>query len=244
MIDLHCHLHFGIDDGPIDESSTLEMMRAFHDAGVQEIACTPHIRSDKGWMNTRTAQAGQIERLTKMLEAEGIDIKLHHGAEHYLDATLMMDVTKEDWVPYGSSQYVLLELPYHGPPMRLFDLLHQVSSMKYRIVLAHLERFPYVVDDRESLQRIVDAGYLIQVNLGSLAGAYTRAHKKAAQFLVKNGFASLACGDCHSAYDVDRFLLKGRKALRKLVGDEGVHRLTVENPQKILANALPYEIMP
>jgi protein-tyrosine phosphatase len=244
VIDLHCHLHFDIDDGPVDAEATFEMMHALEAAGVTDIACTPHIRSDKGWMNTRSQQEGQLERLRDMLKDRGLGISLHAGAEHYLDGTLMTEVPKEEWVPYGDSQYILLELPYHGPPPRLLELLHQVALMKFRIVLAHLERFPYVADDRDLVERMLDSGYLIQVNLGSLAGAYTRPHKKAAQSLVKNGYAALACSDCHCSYDVERFLLKGKKALRKIVGDEGVHRLTVENPKKILENLPPHKIWP
>jgi protein-tyrosine phosphatase len=244
MIDLHCHLHHGIDDGPIDAESSIELMQALQSAGVEEIACTPHIRSDKGWMNTRALQEKQLQGMRRMMEEHGVKITLHQGAEHYLDGTLMMEVPNEEWVPYGQSQYILLELPYHAPPPHLFEVLHQVALRKFRIVLAHLERFSYVVDHRDLVEKIVDAGYLIQVNLGSLAGAYTRPHKKAAQFLVKNGYAALACSDCHAAYDVERFLLKGKKALRKLVGDDGVHRLTVENPRKILANEPSHKIWP
>jgi len=243
VIDLHCHLHFGIDDGPKIPAESIELARALVAAGVNEVACTPHIRSDKGWLATREVQPELASHLDAALRAAGVSgLKIHGGAEHYLDDTLFQEPMEGRVVPYGQGRYLLVELPYAGPPPDLFGLLFSIRKRGYRILLAHLERYPYVVDDDAQVQRILDAGYLIQVNLGSLSGAYARAHKKAAQRLVKEGAASVAGGDCHRADDVKKNVVKGLDALRKLVGDEGVERLTVQNPRMILDDVPPEKI--
>ncbi len=242
MIDLHCHLCFACDDGPHDAAEARDLAQALSDAGVTEVACTPHVRSDKGWMNTQKEQPGLHQALHDMLDDAQSPLTVHRGAEHYLDEVLMAGPFDEVCVPYAQSKTILLELPYHGAPPHFMDQLFALRRAGYHLLLAHLERFPYVVDDEDALSRIVDSGYLIQVNLGSLSGGYTRAHKKAARKLIERGLVHVAAGDCHRAKDVTKFLQKGRKVLEKMVGEDGAQRLLVDNPRKILAGKAPHEI--
>lgn len=244
MIDLHCHLCFGVDDGPQSPKEAVELARALRSAGVTEVACTPHIRPDKGWMNTAAVQPDLHQALDQVLGDADISFPRHRGAEHYFDAQVFEEPLATKLVPYGTSRWLLVEFSYQGAPPDLFGPLFRLRQRGYRLLLAHLERFPYACDDDDILERLVNAGYLIQVNLGSLAGAYTRAHRKAAERLVDRGYASIASGDCHRAADVKPFIEKGLSALRKRVGDEGVRRLTVDNPRAILEDLSPEQIWP
>lgn len=244
MIDLHCHLHYACDDGPREARESVDLARALLDAGVTEVACTPHIRSDKGWLNVKAEQPKLFARLDAVLAAAEVELPRRSAAEHYLDETLFEEPLQDRVVPYGESKTLLVELPYSGPPADLFGLLFRLRRKGYYILLAHLERYPYVVDDDDAVQRLLDAGHLIQVNLGSLAGAYSRAHKKAAIRLVERGQASVAAGDCHRAEDVKKMIGKGRKVLEKMVGAAGAERLLVENPWRILSGAAPEKVWP
>jgi protein-tyrosine phosphatase len=242
MIDLHCHLCFGVDDGPKDPEEALALARALSRAGVTEVACTSHWRPGRQWLNDAQVQDQNHLALDRVLAQEGVSLTRHGGAEHYLDADLPGLIKRGQAVPLGQSSWLLVELPYEGKPPDLMGLLFAVRKSGHRILLAHLERYPYVVDDEELLQRIVDAGYAIQINLGSVAGAYSRAHKKSARALVKAGRVAVAAGDCHHARDVDRCIVKGRAALAKWVGEPEALRLTVDNPQKILNDAQPEDL--
>lgn len=244
MIDLHCHLCFGVDDGPKSAAEALELARALQGAGITEVACTPHVRPDKGWMNTAPGQAALHRALDEVLGEAGVTLPHRRGAEHYFDAQVFEEPLDGKVVPYGDSRWLLVELPYAGAPPDLFGPLFRLRQRGYRVLLAHLERYPYVVDDEDLVERLVSAGYLVQVNLGSLAGAYTRAHRKAAERLVTRGFAAVASGDCHRAADVAPFVEKGLKALKKLAGDDAVRRLTVDNPRAILDDAPSERVWP
>jgi len=243
MIDLHCHLHHACDDGPQTASEALALAKALVDVGVTKVACTPHIRSDKGWMNTATEQPKLLASTRALLKSNDVPLEVVQGAEHYVDETLFAQAFDGHVVPYADTKWLLVELPYQGEPPGLFDLLYRIRTAGYRILLAHLERFPYVAEDAAKVERLLDAGALVQVNLGSLAGAYTRAHKKLAHKLVKAGYVSVACGDCHQAADVKRFTEKGLKALRKISADL-VQPLTVDHPAAILADEEPQKIWP
>jgi tyrosine-protein phosphatase YwqE len=193
-------------------------------------------------MNTLDVQDAHGRALDAALA--GVPLQRVHAAEHYLDEAVVGAGMKGRVVPYGTSSWILLELPYQGPPPDLFGVLYSIRRQGYRVLLAHLERYPYVVDRKELVDRIVDAGHLVQVNLGSLAGGYSKEHRKAAERLVLDGYAAVLAGDCHRAGDVPKFVEKGLKVARKLLGDDVVGRLTVTNPALILEDAPPERIWP
>lgn len=235
MIDLHCHLCWACDDGPRDADEAAALARALVAAGTTTVACTSHVRLDKGWRNA----AGVQDAHARALDAALADVPLARvrGAEHHLDETLHGD----DLVPYGASRWLLVELPYQGPPPDLHGALYALRRRGYRVLLAHLERYPWAAAD---VERLHDAGHLVQVNLGSLAGAYAKEHKKLAEKLVVDGHAAVLAGDCHRADDVPRFVERGLQAARKLVGVAAVERMTKQNPAAILEDLPPERIWP
>ena len=244
MIDLHGHLCFGVDDGPQSPADSLALARALIDAGVTTFACTSHVRPDKGWMNTLDVVTGNMSALQRVLDDANLKLRVVPAAEHYVDDVVFGTPLAGRAVPYGTSKWLLVECPYGGPPVDLMGLLFRIRRQGYRVLLAHLERFPYVCDDVRAVEALLNAGHLIQVNLGSIAGVYTRAHQKAAERLVKDGHASVLAGDCHRAIDVEHNIVRGLKAARKLVGDDVVHRLTVTNPQAILDDRPAEQLWP
>jgi protein-tyrosine phosphatase len=244
MIDLHCHLCFGIDDGPKTAEESVALARALVDEGVTEVACTPHIRPNKGWWAGADVQQRLHDELDTALAEAGVELVRHRGAEHYFDADVLGESFDERLVPYGDGQWLLVELPYEGAPPDLLGPLFRLRGRGYRLVLAHIERYPWVTANADLTEQLLNAGYLLQVNLGSLAGAYTRAHKKAAEKLVKAGQAALVAGDCHRAGDAKKLIAKGRKALTKIAGEARSKRMTIDVPRGILHNEAPEALWP
>lgn len=246
MIDLHCHLHPGVDDGPRDAAESIALARALVAAGVEQVACTSHVRPDKGWMNTVDGAVARHRTLDEILAGGNVSLRCVRGAEHYVDAQVFgaPDRLADVVVPFGESRWLLVETPYLGMPPGLFELLATIRRRGYRVLLAHVERFPYLSDRRDMVQRLVDAGHLVQVNLGSLAGAYNRAQQKNAERLLKDGVVTVLAGDCHREEDVKENIVAGLAAARKLVGDDVVRRLTHDNPRKILEDAAPERLWP
>ena len=234
MIDLHCHIHYGVDDGPQTATEAKDLARALVSEGVEIVACTSHLRPDKNWINDRFVQVENHRRLDELLTEADIELGRVAAAEHYVDHSFMSRVEEHSIVPYGDSKWVLVELNYDAPVPHMLEWFFRMRQLGYKVLLAHLERYPWVVDSDELLEQISSAGHLIQINLGSLSGAYGRDFKKRARKLVNEGWASVASSDCHHLSDVKPYLIKGRKALRKLVGDEGCQRLMVDNPRAIL----------
>ena len=239
MIDLHCHVHYGVDDGPKTSQEAQDLARALVDEGVTTVACTSHVRPDRSWINDQSVQAANHQRLDELFSQAGIQLERVPAAEHYVDLTFMSRVRDHSVVPYGDSKWLLVELNYDAPVPNFLQMMFETRQLGYKVLLAHLERYPWVVDNNEMLDKLTSAGHLIQINLGSLAGAYGRDYKKRARKLVKEGWACVAASDCHHVSDVKPYLIKGKKALHKLVGDAGCQALLVDNPRAILDDKDP-----
>jgi protein-tyrosine phosphatase len=243
MIDLHGHMVWGVDDGPFDADESLALARALVAAGVTTLACTSHIRPDKGWVNDRSTVIDNLARAREVADVAGLNVV--SGAEHYVhEAVFGDDAFADRVVPYGNSRWLLVETPYLGPPPDLFALLSRIRRKGLKVLLAHVERFPYLCDNDELVDRLVDAGHLIQVNLGSLAGAYNQRQQRAAEKLLKRGVVAVLAGDCHREKDVADNIVAGRIAARAIVDDATLHRLTTTAPQAILDDAAPHIVFP
>jgi protein-tyrosine phosphatase len=241
MIDLHGHLVWGVDDGPKDRAESLALAHALREAGVTTLACTSHVRPDKGWINDARVVEANLARAADVAREAGLQVVA--GAEHYIDGAVFGDA---DWatrvVPYGTSRWLLVETPYLGLPPDLLSLLSRVRRTGFKVLLAHVERFPYLVDDDALLERLLDAGHCFQVNLGSLAGAYNRAQQRGAEKLLKRGLAAVLAGDCHRESDVADNIVAGQRAARKIIDEATLERLTVTAPQAILDDAAVHQV--
>lgn len=239
LVDLHCHVHPGVDDGPESSDECVALLRAFHDAGVRTIAATSHVRPDRGWMNTAPGEPERALKLEHLRAAAGVDLEIVRGAEHYVHDVLFGDLERftELALPYGRSRWLLVEAPYLGLPAAFPELMFALHRRGFRVLLAHVERFPYLEGDAAMLARLHSMGVRFQVNLGSLSGAHGRLQQKAAQRMLKGGQVSVLAGDCHRAADVERNIVEGLRAARKLVDEATLHRLCVEGPSAILEDA-------
>ena len=243
MIDLHGHMVWGVDDGPFDRDESLALAHALVKAGVTTFACTSHIRPDKGWINDIHSVTANLHKARDVAAEAGLEVV--SGAEHYVDDAVVGDADfAARLVPYGESHGVLVETPYPGLPPNLLGLLGRIRKAGFKVLLAHVERFPYLCDNDELVDRLVDAGHLVQVNLGSLAGAYNSRQQKAAEKLLKRGVVAVLAGDCHREKDVGDNIIKGRAAALKLVSPSALERLTVTAPRAILDDATPWKVYP
>ncbi len=232
MIDLHCHLGIGVDDGCQTAEDASALALALSDAGVTHVACTSHLRRNRSWVNDGSVQNSLHTVLDQVLG--DIGPKRFRGAEHYLDEMLLDTCKNGGAVPYGDSKWILLELPYDGEPPELLKTLFAIRSLGYKLLLAHLERYPYIYQHEDKIEALINAGYWIQANLGSFAGVYGEEYQKAAEYLLAEDYVNVLAGDCHNAGDVEPCITKGIEAVSRLTTRNTLELLTKKNPAYIL----------
>lgn len=199
MIDLHCHILPGIDDGPATLADALELARAAVAAGTTTIVATPHVSWDYP-ANTAASIAEGVADLQTALAEAGIPLELRTGGE--IAITRAVDLSPEELValrlggPEGS--HLLVECPLSATAMGFDRLLGSLRAKGHEILLGHPERCPAFQRDPEAYERLVADGMLGQVTAGSLVGRFGRTVQEYANQLVRSGLAQDIASDAHN----------------------------------------------
>lgn len=231
VIDLHCHIAFGLDDGPRQIEEAREMAEGLAALGFRTVAATPHLPWGSYLTDADTVRKKLSERL-EALRALCPGIELVAGAEHHSDLLPAL-LAKERPICYPGGGCFLLELPLSGFPGRLEDLLFRIEVRGLRAALAHAERYPEVQREPARLEIFRSRGFPVLVNLGSLAGDWGRDVARAARELLKNGRGDALTSDLHSAAQLES-IAEGLRLARELVDAEEFLRLTEVRPKEIL----------
>jgi len=242
MIDLHCHILPGIDDGPADLSVSLEMARAMAADGVSVVACTPHIlpgvyHNSGPQIRRLVAQFGQI------LEQERISLRLATGADNHMVPSFVASLRSGHLLTLAESRYVLVEPPHHLPPVRLEDFFFELMTAGYVPVLTHPERLSWTKSHYGAIQRMVRAGVWMQITAGSLAGDFGQSSQYWAERMLEDGNVHILATDAHDVERRPPILGKGRELAARRVGDREAEHLVETRPRKVLANE-PVSNMP
>ena len=241
MIDLHCHILPGIDDGAADLSVSLEMARAFVADGVSVVACTPHILPGL-YHNSGARIREATAQLQDILQQEGIALQLATGADNYIVPDFLAQLRSGHLLSLANSRYVLVEPPHHVAPPRLEEFFFGLLVAEYVPILTHPERLTWISSHYESVRRLVRAGAWMQITAGSLAGNFGRNARYWGERLLDEGCVHIIATDAHDLTRRPPNLSQGRELAAKRVGDTEAQHLVVTRPRGILHNDVPSDI--
>jgi protein-tyrosine phosphatase len=233
MIDLHCHLLPGLDDGAPTVAESVEMARIAATSGIHTIVATPHIRDDYAFpLDAIPRRASEVRAA---LATHGVAVTVVEGAEVSHLKLLALSNAELRALCLGESRYLLVESPY-APATNMFEgLLADVQARGFQPVLAHPERSPSFLHEPERLDRLVASGVLCSVTAGSLAGSFGRTVRAAARKLVVAGNAHNVASDGHDSAR-RRPTLEASDA-RSGVSADHWRWLTLTVPEALLSNA-------
>jgi protein-tyrosine phosphatase len=197
MIDLHCHLLWGLDDGPRELSESIELARVAVAAGTEVIVATPHIRHDHPF--EIEALQERADELRAALASEGLALQVRLGGEVSIDKARELDDNELRAVALGSGPYVLVESPYVPVEELLEGTLLDLQLRGFRPVLAHPERSPCFVNDTHRVSALVRSGVLCSVSAGSVTGQFGRRVRRIALDLLRGGLVHNLASDAHDA---------------------------------------------
>jgi protein-tyrosine phosphatase len=239
MIDLHCHLLPGIDDGPDTVEESIELARDLASDGVRVVAATPHLRDDHPGVVPHEL-AERTRELQAAIELGGVPLDVRPGAE--VDLTRGLSASDEELRQASlgqSGDFLLVETPYGPLPHFFEERLFELSVRGYRILLAHPERNPSFQSDFERLRRLVARDVAVQVTASSLLRSPRSSRSaKFAHGALKAGLVHILASDAHGRAVERSMLGTGLERARKLVGDP-VKTLVCEGPAAILAGEAP-----
>jgi protein-tyrosine phosphatase len=159
MIDLHCHILPGLDDGSRDLDDSVAMARQAESDGIEAVCATPHIRHDH---DVRIEEvAGRVKAVNTRLGEEGIAVEILTGGEVAETAVEDLGAEELSLVSLGSGRWILLE-PAPGPlGDSLVRRVGHLAGRGHRALIAHPERH-LSADMFERMAALVAEGALIQ----------------------------------------------------------------------------------
>ena len=224
MVDLHCHILPGLDDGPKTMAESLAMCRAAVDDGIHTIVATPHRGSFVA--NTTAKQVlGDIKKLKKALAKQKIKIDILPGHEIHISKDLIKDVEKGVALTINDNKkYILLELPMRSVPFYVFDVIAELKEKGITPIIAHPERNTQIQADKRVMKRLIKAGALGQLTGGSLLDQYGPAAQRSAVSLLKADLVHVMASDAHSP-DHPPVLSEDIAEAKRIVGEKKVNEL-------------------
>ena len=238
MIDLHCHILPGIDDGSPDLETSLEMARIAVADGIETMACTPHIYPGV-FDNTGNGIRDEIAKLQKALDTWRIPLKLVPGADAHVDPALPAKLRSGEAPTLAGSRYFLLEPPHHVAPPRFGDFVFNLMAGGFVPLITHPERLSWIEDHYATFCELVDQGAWMQVTAGSLTGRFGSRARYWGERLLDEGRVHILATDSHGVTRRPPLLAEGREAAARLVGQEESWHLVRTRPAGILEDLAP-----
>lgn len=238
MIDLHCHMLPGIDDGAPDLAMALAMARASVADGVTIVACTPHILPGL-YHNSGPQIRLATEQLQRTLYEEGIELRLVTGADNHMVPNFGTGVQSGHLLALADSRYVLVEPPHHAPPPRLEEFFFGLMVAGFVPILTHPERLKWIESHFDCVQRLAHAGVWMQVTASSLTGSFGRSPKYWSERMLDEGLVHILASDAHDTQRRPPNLGRGYELAAGRVGEEEAGHLVVTRPAGVLENVAP-----
>lgn len=237
MIDIHCHIMPGVDDGSGNMSDSTEMALLAYKSGTKKIIVTPHCNTDPPRRNFWDSEMeNKFTSLQTQLKTENIPIEIFRGQELFLSGGFIDGLRQGRFITLNSSAYVLAELDIRESASSAYSKLNRLVSEGYVPIVAHPERYKFVQEQHDAICRIKETGSLIQVNKGSLKGSFGfHAHKTAIE-IIDTRQADFIAGDAHSQYSRTPVLADVHEFICEKFSSDYADFLVKYNPQRVLDN--------
>ena len=234
LVDIHCHILAGIDDGPRTIDESLDLAREALDNGVTDIIATPHF-NPLLFAFSRDECERAVVSLQEALDSAKIPITIHLGAEIFADRERLPQALLVGEVPtLAGGKYILLEFPFELLPQYAYNLVFEIICAGFKPVLAHPERNADIQRHPEKLEPFRQAGCLTQINSTSLTGRLGRGSLKTAIALLKRNWVDIIGSDAHLAGDRGPNFRAAVTVATKYVGSEAATKMVEETPRRIL----------
>lgn len=235
MIDLHCHILPGVDDGSKEFEQSIKIAKEAEAAGFSKIYCTPHYMISN-YTSSKEENKKILEELQQKINDNNINIQLKLANEIYINENVVDLINKNIVSKFENTDYILLELPMQRELKYLNEILDDIQDYNINIVLAHPERYKYIQDDPNRVIEFIERGIVLQSNYASLIGKYGTSAQKTLEKMLKAKMINILATDVHRDKSIYTYMDEILEKLNTLVDDEYYNILTKINPQRITDN--------
>jgi protein-tyrosine phosphatase len=237
MIDLHCHMLPGIDDGAKTMEEAVNMAKYAVEQGIRKCILTPHIQPgcyDNDSENIRLV----YQAFKEELERQGIPLEIKMAAEVRVcgELPLMIGQNKIPFLgQWDDKQVILLEFPHDHIPVGAEKLAQWLLAQNIIPLIAHPERNQAIVRQPDRIMPFVVMGCLLQVTASSVSGLFGETTQNCALRLIENNLITVMASDAHNLHKRQPSMVRPAEILKSLIGEERTFELVTANPERIWA---------
>ena len=231
MIDIHCHILPGIDDGARSLEESLKMAEIAAADGIQQMVATPHLFNG---LSDDPEPAEILEHIAALQAHIGGKLRILPGSETHVTHDVAERVKSKRVTPINRCNYLLVEFPQFTVPLGADDVFYKLQLQGIHPILVHPERNIQIQKQPSLVAGFVARGVFTQVTAMSIAGEFGIPAKKCAETLLQHNCVHFLASDAHRPSKRPPILSRGRDAAARIVGEEKARRLVYDNPLAVV----------
>ena len=231
IFDIHTHIMDNVDDGSKNIEQSIKILREAEKVGVKDIILTPH-HYKTVFENSKVTLLSKYKELLNVIEKENIDINLYYGNEVYVFPE--MDKELDKYFTLANSKYILVETSFEVHQLYLESEIQKLIQLGYQPIIAHVERYKFVQNDIELVDKFIEMGAEIQSNYASIIGYYGKGAQKTVKKLLKKEKIDYLASDVHKEQTIYEYMPDILKKLQKVTTPRYLEKLMYLNAEKIL----------
>jgi protein-tyrosine phosphatase len=237
MVDIHCHILPGLDDGPDLLETSLEMAEMAIAEGITHLVATPHANDRFPFIPDLV-----LSRRDEIQQRLGDRLQLATGCDFHLSYENLLDI-REHPTRYTINQknYLLVEFADFSVPPSIDQTLHELRLAGLHLILTHSERNPLIRAHPERLYRWLQLGCYTQVTALSFQGRFGAPAKQAAERWLDEDCIHFVASDAHNTTSRPLKLREAFKIIADRKGESVAQALFADNPLAAFeGRPLPY----
>jgi len=242
MIDIHCHILPGLDDGPTEIEESLLMAREAVNEGIKIIIATPHHRNNR-YENSKSHILRNITEFSNKLREENIPLEILPGQENRIYGEIIEDYHKGEILTLSNSNYLFIEFPTSSVPRYTEKLFYDLLTEGLTPIIVHPERNKELQGNSNLLYDLVRNGALTQITAASLIGNFGKSIQKFSRQLIEYNLTHFIASDAHNTHNRTFKLLHAYEYIHKEFGQDYFYLFT-ENSETLLKGNIIYKEIP
>lgn len=243
MIDLHCHLLPGLDDGSKNMNTSLKLANDAVKDGVNYALLTPH-HMNGVYLNHKKMVIQRTQEFQAEIDKCKIPLKVFPGQEVRINGDLLSALDQDDILfADEGGRYLMLEFPSDDVPSYTNNIIYEIMQRGIIPVIVHPERNAKIMRQPDILYDLLNKGCLSQITAGSYVGTFGHNIKKFSTQLIQAGQVYIFASDAHNLPNRKYEMRKAFHKLRREFGEDLTNELE-ENAKSIINGdfVLPHEL--
>lgn len=220
MIDLHCHLLPGVDDGSASLRVSLRLAREAVENGIEYALLTPH-HMNGVFVNHKQDVIEKTQAFQAELDAADIALTVFPGQEVRINGNLLKALDEDDILfADEDGRYLMLEFPDDDVPNYTSEMIFEIEQRGIIPVIVHPERNTKIMKYPEILLRLLEKGCLTQITASSYVGTFGDKVKNFSHQLIEAQQGYVFSSDAHDLPNRSYEMQQAFELLEKEFGND------------------------